>query len=501
MYKVGYHPYHRKMSAVAPAGAGSAVSNTNGPIVPAPMFALPTLSFTVTQVATVCETLEESGDIERLARFLWSLPVAHPNIQELNENEAVLRARAIVAYHSGHYRELYSILERHKFTKDSHGKLQAMWLEAHYAEAEKLRGRPLGPVDKYRVRKKFPLPRTIWDGEQKTHCFKERTRSLLREWYLQDPYPNPGKKRELAAATGLTPTQVGNWFKNRRQRDRAAAAKNRLQQQSGPGGAGSRRPLSPGGGSDSEDSDISLGGTSPPSPSSTPPSQSHHQPSPVSLGPVAPLPPPGLGFRYDPTQTQLRFNHMTAFKFPPTGFRFEPHSPQHNHPAIPNAGGIFRLTETSPFQAVGPRGDLGSRLPDPLGLPPPRLHPHEGLLHHPHHPQHQLPEGISRLSSEGSRLSDGGISRLSDSLSEAHSPPLVATNLSVTGPLRVAVPSPHTPSSRGSPPSNHQTPSSQLQNQPSSAPAATQGLIRVVTPPTQSNPPKPPQIHRPFSPA
>lgn len=88
----------------------------------------------------------------------------------------------------------------------------------------------LGPVDKYRVRKKFPLPRTIWDGEQKTHCFKERTRSLLREWYLQDPYPNPTKKRELASATGLTPTQVGNWFKNRRQRDRAAAAKNRYVQ-------------------------------------------------------------------------------------------------------------------------------------------------------------------------------------------------------------------------------------------------------------------------------
>ncbi|CAD6998534.1 unnamed protein product [Ceratitis capitata] len=101
-----------------------------------------------------------------------------------------------------------------------------MWLEAHYIEAEKLRGRSLGPVDKYRVRKKFPLPPTIWDGEQKTHCFKERTRSLLREWYLQDPYPNPTKKRELAKATGLNPTQVGNWFKNRRQRDRAAAAKN-----------------------------------------------------------------------------------------------------------------------------------------------------------------------------------------------------------------------------------------------------------------------------------
>lgn len=209
------------------SAAGANQPNANGPLAPAPIFALPTLSFSVNQVAAVCETLEESGDIERLARFLWSLPVAHPNVQELNQSEAVLRARAIVAFHSGHYRELYAILERHKFTKDSHGKLQAMWLEAHYQEAEKLRGRPLGPVDKYRVRKKFPLPRTIWDGEQKTHCFKERTRSLLREWYLQDPYPNPGKKRELAAATGLTPTQVGNWFKNRRQRDRAAAAKNR----------------------------------------------------------------------------------------------------------------------------------------------------------------------------------------------------------------------------------------------------------------------------------
>lgn len=191
------------------------------------MFQLPILNFSPQQVAGVCETLEESGDVERLGRFLWSLPVAPAACEALNKNESVLRARAIVAFHGGNYRELYHILENHKFTKESHAKLQALWLEAHYQEAEKLRGRPLGPVDKYRVRKKFPLPRTIWDGEQKTHCFKERTRHLLREWYLQDPYPNPSKKRELAQATGLTPTQVGNWFKNRRQRDRAAAAKNR----------------------------------------------------------------------------------------------------------------------------------------------------------------------------------------------------------------------------------------------------------------------------------
>lgn len=194
---------------------------------PAPF---PALSFTPQQIARVCETLEESGDVERLARFLWSLPIAPATFEALSKMESVLRSRAIVAYHTGNFRDLYHILENHRFGRESHSKLQLMWLEAHYVEAERMRGRPLGPVDKYRVRKKFPLPRTIWDGEQKTHCFKERTRSLLREFYLQDPYPNPTKKRELAQATGLTPTQVGNWFKNRRQRDRAAAAKHKSAQ-------------------------------------------------------------------------------------------------------------------------------------------------------------------------------------------------------------------------------------------------------------------------------
>ncbi|KAL4648184.1 homeobox protein SIX6-like [Arapaima gigas] len=194
------------------------------------MFPLP--MFTPEQVARVCENLEETGDMERLGRFLWSLPAAAPGSagDALQRHEAVMRARALVAFHGGDFEALYRILQSHRFTRESHAKLQALWLDAHYREAERVRGRPLGPVEKYRIRKKFPLPRTIWDGEQKTHCFKERTRSLLREWYLQDPYPNPSRKRHLAQATGLTPTQVGNWFKNRRQRDRAASAKNRLQQ-------------------------------------------------------------------------------------------------------------------------------------------------------------------------------------------------------------------------------------------------------------------------------
>lgn len=211
-------------SALNHSLASSIAANAGSPMANAEL----ALKINPEQVASLCETLEESGEFERLARFLWSLPVTHPQYAgELAKSEHVLRARAVVAFHCGNFRELYQILESHRFDKRWHSKLQCLWLEAHYREAEKLRGRQLGPVDKYRVRKKFPLPRTIWDGEQKTHCFKERTRSLLREFYLQDPYPNPGKKRELASATGLSATQVGNWFKNRRQRDRAAQAKNK----------------------------------------------------------------------------------------------------------------------------------------------------------------------------------------------------------------------------------------------------------------------------------
>ncbi|XP_018015716.1 homeobox protein six1b [Hyalella azteca] len=182
---------------------------------------LPSFGFTQEQVACVCEVLQQSGDIERLGRFLWSLPAC----EHLHKNESVLKAKALVSFNRGNFKDLYRILESHNFSSHNHNKLQQLWLKAHYIEAEKLRGRPLGAVGKYRVRRKFPLPRTIWDGEETSYCFKEKSRNVLRDWYASNPYPSPREKRELSEATGLTTTQVSNWFKNRRQRDRAAEQK------------------------------------------------------------------------------------------------------------------------------------------------------------------------------------------------------------------------------------------------------------------------------------
>ncbi|XP_074662943.1 homeobox protein SIX6-like [Tubulanus polymorphus] len=174
------------------------------------------LTFSPEQVACVCEALQQSSNIDRLARFLWSLPPS----ELLRGSEAVLKARATVAFHRGAFRELYAIMESHNFDPSNHPMLQQMWYKAHYMEAQKIRGRPLGAVDKYRLRRKYPLPRTIWDGEETVYCFKEKSRQALKDMYKQNRYPTPDEKRNLAKKTGLTLTQVSNWFKNRRQRDR-----------------------------------------------------------------------------------------------------------------------------------------------------------------------------------------------------------------------------------------------------------------------------------------
>lgn len=174
------------------------------------------LAFSPEQVACVCEALQQGGNVDRLARFLWSLPQS----DLLRGNESILKAQALVAFHQARYQELYSILENHSFSTANHASLQDLWYKARYTEAEKARGRPLGAVDKYRLRRKYPLPRTIWDGEETVYCFKERSRNALKDLYKQNRYPSPAEKRNLAKITGLSLTQVSNWFKNRRQRDR-----------------------------------------------------------------------------------------------------------------------------------------------------------------------------------------------------------------------------------------------------------------------------------------
>jgi len=81
------HHHHPQLSH-------SALSPTMTPSSLSPVL-LPTFGFTQEQVACVCEVLQQSGNIDRLGRFLWSLPACEP----LHKNESVLKAKALVAFH------------------------------------------------------------------------------------------------------------------------------------------------------------------------------------------------------------------------------------------------------------------------------------------------------------------------------------------------------------------------------------------------------------------
>ncbi|XP_048837378.1 homeobox protein SIX5 [Brienomyrus brachyistius] len=181
------------------------------------------LSFSTEQVACVCEALLQAGNVDRLGRFLSTIP---SSADLLRGNETLLKAQALVSFHREEFKELYAILESRDFHPSNHGFLQDLYLRARYKEAERSRGRSLGAVDKYRLRKKFPLPKTIWDGEETVYCFKEKSRNALKECYTSNRYPTPDEKRHLAKITGLSLTQVSNWFKNRRQRDRTPSGTN-----------------------------------------------------------------------------------------------------------------------------------------------------------------------------------------------------------------------------------------------------------------------------------
>src|SRR5438093_8279617 len=74
----------------------TSLPSTSLPCPPMPaLMPFQSFGFTQEQVACVCEVLQQSGNIERLARFLWSLP----SCDILHKNESVLKAKALVQFH------------------------------------------------------------------------------------------------------------------------------------------------------------------------------------------------------------------------------------------------------------------------------------------------------------------------------------------------------------------------------------------------------------------
>ncbi|KAL3087811.1 hypothetical protein niasHT_029575 [Heterodera trifolii] len=143
-----------------------------------------------------------------------SLPMSNVPI-----HEAVVAAHALISVHTGNFNHLYAFLESHKFVRQIHPKLQKIWWYAHFLEAEKSE---LSPLEKYKVREKYPLPPAIWDGQRKNGFFSENTMTLLNEQFIRKNYLSQDERWELAEATGLSTAQIGNWLKNQRMKEKKA---------------------------------------------------------------------------------------------------------------------------------------------------------------------------------------------------------------------------------------------------------------------------------------
>ncbi|UXI16535.1 homeobox protein SIX4 [Sarcoptes scabiei] len=161
------------------------------------------IRLTIDQIICICQILQKS-DLKKLEKFV----VAIPNSNDVcNRNELILRAKAIAAYHGGNFKQVYHLLEANSFPIKFHQELQSLWNNAHYKEHEMKRGHPPGAVEKYRIRKKYRFPRTIWDGEEYVYCFKEKNRRILKEFYQKCNLPTQEDKLKLSNETQLTVVQ------------------------------------------------------------------------------------------------------------------------------------------------------------------------------------------------------------------------------------------------------------------------------------------------------
>uniref|UniRef100_A0A8C5WX18 SIX homeobox 4 n=1 Tax=Laticauda laticaudata TaxID=8630 RepID=A0A8C5WX18_LATLA len=151
------------------------------------------LAFSPDHVLASARLCSKAGTWTACPVVLWSLPQS----DLLRGNERPAESPGVVAFHQGLYAELYGILESHTAFDAANPPSPAGALDTC-----------LGAFDKYRLRRKFPLPREIANA--------------LKELYKQNRYlPRP--RSALGQDHRPLLTQVSNWFKNRRQRDRNPA--------------------------------------------------------------------------------------------------------------------------------------------------------------------------------------------------------------------------------------------------------------------------------------
>ncbi|OAF65952.1 hypothetical protein A3Q56_06327 [Intoshia linei] len=107
----------------------------------------------------------------------------------MNDNESCcLISHIHNLYLSKKFDELFFLIKNNTFDVKYHNFLEKLWYDSHYTIYATTRNIELGPVQRYRVRKKNPPPCTISDGDQTIYHVKERSRRILINFYQENAY-------------------------------------------------------------------------------------------------------------------------------------------------------------------------------------------------------------------------------------------------------------------------------------------------------------------------
>ena len=163
---------------------------------------------------------------------LKSLPIrqkTRPSAPKPNPCEAnplVLSSGNVAKAHQLHdsasWSQLRDYLSSHSFPSSEHSILQELYYSAIYSLNKLERGlRSLTPPQRYRLRKKFPLPSSISSVVYKSNKNHHSSQTeLLESVFSENPAPSPEEEQMLSGKTGLTEKQIRNYFKNKRARSR-----------------------------------------------------------------------------------------------------------------------------------------------------------------------------------------------------------------------------------------------------------------------------------------
>ncbi|CAJ0954741.1 unnamed protein product, partial [Mesorhabditis belari] len=137
------------------------------------------------QLDCICSSLFQARDGAQLVAFFTQFGEEQLLRPEWR-TEAVRLGYIMALYHAGQYERLFSVITNSSFSERNYKDLQDLWYRSHYKENESKRQKELGAVEKYRLRRKHPPPRSIWDGQETVYSFKENSRKVGFKNFLKN---------------------------------------------------------------------------------------------------------------------------------------------------------------------------------------------------------------------------------------------------------------------------------------------------------------------------